>query len=164
MFVTFKDRSIVLGEYLGSNGFSNDLAHFMLGWPQITQAHRPLREEERPGSWHAPGDGCAPQSYGYRSVPQRPQDRFPVQPRQLVLLKGHYCQCNCGPLLYLPRRHVDRSPLGRTPPACLLAVVPPPGARVSAACALPSRCSSASKSLHPHASAMAQTTRARQSC
>ena len=40
MFVTLKDRSVVLREYFGSNGFSNNNAHFLLSWPYVAQKDR----------------------------------------------------------------------------------------------------------------------------
>src|SRR5947208_13542886 len=118
---------------------------------------------ERPGNSLALVDVFVLQSYDCHLAPPLPRDRFLVPPLRLVPAEVHCYRYNCGPLLCLLRKYGDRSPPGRTPPACLLAFVPPPGARVSAACALPSLYSSALKSLHPHASATAQTTRARRS-
>ena len=40
MFVTLKDRGIVLSEHFGSDGLSHNLAHFLLRRPQVTQVDR----------------------------------------------------------------------------------------------------------------------------
>src|SRR5205823_2866055 len=109
----------------------------------------------------APEDGCALRNCGCHSVLLQPRGHSPALLQRPDPTGVHYCRYNCGPLLCLPRRHVDRSLPGQTPPACLLVVVPPPGARVLAACVFPSLGSSALKSLHPPASATARTTRAR---